>query len=101
MYDVARLWNILESTASPCSKEYWFASPDCCQLAADTFGVPIVHCDATNDSHDYLFFPMELPPPARRKNPIILCLLNNDHYVTVECNVDFNMKWPRISPHRL
>ncbi|CAG8580980.1 4346_t:CDS:2, partial [Cetraspora pellucida] len=40
-YDTDLLNQILRCRASPCSPSLWFLSPDCAQLAADTFSVPI------------------------------------------------------------
>ncbi|CAG8772197.1 18548_t:CDS:1, partial [Racocetra fulgida] len=40
-YDIDLLKQILESRDSPCQSSLWFLSPDCAQLAANTFSVPI------------------------------------------------------------
>ncbi|CAG8467017.1 10809_t:CDS:2, partial [Cetraspora pellucida] len=44
-YNVDLLKQILESQALSCSSSLWFLSPDCAQLAADTFSVPIAIFD--------------------------------------------------------
>ncbi|CAG8839983.1 6797_t:CDS:1, partial [Gigaspora margarita] len=46
----------------------WFLSPDCAQLAADTFTVPIAIIDET-DEQCTIFVPLE-SAPIHRRNPI-------------------------------
>ena len=95
-YDVVNLRRILENMTSPCLEDHWFLSPDCCQLAADTFNIPVAHYDAINSSNDTLYLPSETQP-GRRCYPIILCLVHNNHYVNVECIADSQVKWPRFN----
>ncbi|CAG8835918.1 15021_t:CDS:2, partial [Racocetra persica] len=67
-YDINLLKRILESRASPCTSSLWFLLPDCAQLAADTFSVPIAIFDE-KDEQCAMFFPLE-SAPIHRKNPI-------------------------------
>ncbi|CAG8708404.1 9258_t:CDS:2, partial [Racocetra fulgida] len=48
-YNIELLKQILEFWKSPCSPSFWFLSPDCTQLAADTFSVPIAIFDTDNE----------------------------------------------------
>ncbi|CAG8782696.1 8554_t:CDS:2, partial [Racocetra persica] len=47
-YNTDLISQILECRASLCSPSLWFLSPDCAQLAADTFSVPIAIFDELN-----------------------------------------------------
>ncbi|CAG8830884.1 20610_t:CDS:2, partial [Gigaspora margarita] len=80
-YNINSLKRILESRASPCSSSLWFLSPDCAQLAADTFLVPIAIFDE-KDEQCSMFFPLESAPIYRR-NPIILHFVNSNHVIYV------------------
>ncbi|CAG8731240.1 8930_t:CDS:2, partial [Gigaspora rosea] len=66
-------WNLVklamnESWASPCPSSFWFLSPDCAQLAANTFTVSIAIFDE-KDEQCTIFFPLE-SAPIHRRNPI-------------------------------
>ncbi|CAG8709325.1 11951_t:CDS:2, partial [Ambispora leptoticha] len=78
-YDIDLLKQILESRDSPCQSSLWFLSPDCAQLAANTFSVPIAIFEE-RDEQSMLFFLLETPP-IRRRNPIILHFINGNHIV--------------------
>ncbi|CAG8804611.1 16531_t:CDS:2, partial [Cetraspora pellucida] len=47
-YNINLLIQILESQASLCSPSLWFLSPNCAQLAADTFSIYIANFDEDN-----------------------------------------------------
>ncbi|CAG8803969.1 8517_t:CDS:2, partial [Cetraspora pellucida] len=80
-YNIELLKQILESRASPCEPSLWFLSPDCAQLAANTFSVPIAIFDERNEQ-SMMFFPLETPP-VHRRNPIILHFINENHIIYV------------------
>ncbi|CAG8459242.1 8387_t:CDS:2, partial [Cetraspora pellucida] len=67
-YNIDLLKRILESRASLCTSSLWFLSPDCAQLAADTFSVLIAIFDE-KDEQCAMFFLLE-SVPIHRKNPI-------------------------------
>ncbi|CAG8761552.1 8170_t:CDS:2, partial [Racocetra persica] len=50
-YDIDLLKRILESRASPCTSSLWFLSPNCAQLAADTFSVLIAIFDEKDEQY--------------------------------------------------
>ncbi|CAG8520849.1 3759_t:CDS:2, partial [Cetraspora pellucida] len=89
-YDIDLLKQILESRESPCSSSLWFLSPDCAQLAADTFSLPIA-IFSENNEQSMMFFPLE-STPMHRKNPIILHFVNGNHiiYVSMKSYVSVN-----------
>ncbi|CAG8550576.1 29890_t:CDS:2, partial [Gigaspora margarita] len=80
-YNIDSLKWILESRVSPCSSSLWFLSPDCAQLAADTFLVPIAIFDEKNEQCS-MFFPLE-SAPIHRRNLIILHFVNSNHVIYV------------------
>ncbi|CAG8688595.1 20033_t:CDS:1, partial [Racocetra fulgida] len=55
-YEIDLLRRILESQASLCSSSLWFLSPDCIQLAVDTFSVPIVIFDEKDEQCTMFFY---------------------------------------------
>lgn len=51
--DVTRMVEILEMREKNVASRYWFYTPDCCQLAADTFITPL-HFHSTHGAQLYL-----------------------------------------------
>jgi hypothetical protein len=51
--DVSRMIKILEMRKENVSTEYWFYTPDCCQLAADTYITPL-HFHSIHGAQLYL-----------------------------------------------
>ncbi|RIB16178.1 hypothetical protein C2G38_2038789 [Gigaspora rosea] len=94
-YNVELLKQILESRASPCEPSLWFLSPDCAQLAASTFSVPIAIFDERNEQ-SMLFFPLETPP-VHRRNPIILHFINGNHIIYVGMKSYTKVNWPVVN----
>ncbi|CAG8820214.1 8290_t:CDS:2, partial [Gigaspora margarita] len=94
-YDVDLLRWILESRESPCSSSLWFLSPDCAQLAADTFSLPIAIFNEDNE-RSMMFFPLE-SAPMHRKNPIILHFMNENHIVYVSMKSYVRVNWPMVN----
>ncbi|CAG8784903.1 5649_t:CDS:2, partial [Gigaspora margarita] len=67
-YDVNRLDEVLSYMESGNAlQKYWFYSPECAQLASDTFNVPVIVLAAEN----YSFMPLNQEPDFCKK-PIIL-----------------------------
>ncbi|CAG8638293.1 2982_t:CDS:1, partial [Scutellospora calospora] len=94
-YNTDLLKQILESRASPCHISLWFLSPDCAQLAANTFSVPIAIFDEINEQ-SMLFFPLEMPP-VHRRNPIILHFINENHIIYISMKSYAKVNWPVVN----
>ncbi|CAG8843877.1 5214_t:CDS:1, partial [Racocetra persica] len=94
-YNIELLKQILESRASPCEPSLWFLSPDCAQLAANTFSVPIAIFDERNEQ-SMMFFPLETPP-VHRRNPIILHFINGNHIIYVGMKSYVKVNWPVVN----
>ncbi|CAG8456316.1 3914_t:CDS:2 [Racocetra fulgida] len=94
-YNTDSLKWILEFRASPCQPSQWFVSPDCAQLAASTFAVPIAIFDEKNEQ-SMLFFPLETPP-VHRKTSIILHFINGNHIVYVGMKSYAKINWPAVN----
>lgn len=94
-----------EDAACFCPTVYWFRSPECVQIAADTYRRPIaVYPD--NDrkkpgSEEYAYAPLLYVPfkgPTQEKSsPIIMQHSNGNHWVTVDIKRRLKMEWPCIS----
>jgi len=95
-YDISLLLDILECKLSPCSSKYWFMVPDCAQLAADTFRVPVAMMGAREELCS-LFLPL-LSPPAARRDPIILHWVNDNHLMHVAVKSGAIIHWPSLNP---
>ena len=63
-YDIDHLRDILLSRESPCSQKHWFSTPDCAQVAADTFDRPIVVHGSVADKHVYVPLQHVMEPGA-------------------------------------
>ncbi|CAG8524905.1 8270_t:CDS:2 [Cetraspora pellucida] len=84
-----------KSQASPCLPSLWFLSPDCAQLAADTFSVPIAIFDEDNEKCA-MFYPLE-SAPILRKTLIILHFVNSNHIVYVGMKSYAKVNWPMVN----
>ncbi|CAG8817147.1 21648_t:CDS:2, partial [Gigaspora margarita] len=89
----------LAMRASPCSPSYWFLSPNCAQLAANTFSVPITIFDELN-GQSMLFFPLDAPL-RHRKNLIILHLINGNHIVYIDMKNYAKVSWPMVNSQHI
>ncbi|CAG8805456.1 39307_t:CDS:2 [Gigaspora margarita] len=69
-YSISRLINVLSYMISGSSQEYWFYTPKCAQLVADTFNIPIIVFGTASDTS--LLFLLFNQKPSYRKKPVIL-----------------------------
>ncbi|CAO3657683.1 unnamed protein product [Mucor hiemalis] len=92
----------------------WFCSPECSQIAADTFGVPIaVYPVGRDEDNSSIYFPVfdrqvykpkpesiPLPPvPNPGPKPLPLVLINNFnmHWFTLKMKRSIKVTWPRVN----
>ncbi|KAG0166723.1 hypothetical protein DFQ29_000877 [Apophysomyces sp. BC1021] len=95
-YDPEIVLNILECQSSPCPQDSWFLVPDCAQLAADTFNVPIAIYTGTG-KNSQLFLPVGLPLRSTA-SVIILQFINDNHIICVNLKHGvFDFPWPSIN----
>ncbi|KAI9310055.1 hypothetical protein BX666DRAFT_2090648 [Dichotomocladium elegans] len=86
----------IEKVLSEASGE-WFISPECSQIAADTFGRLI----AVYGSNTYLFLPFQThPAKAKSMHPIVLQLIGS-HFILVKIKEDAPFQWPEVDPFRV
>ncbi|CAG8632669.1 19617_t:CDS:2, partial [Cetraspora pellucida] len=80
-YNINLLKQILEFQELPYPSLLWFLSPDCAQLATNTFSVSIAIFNE-KDEQCTMFFLLE-SVPIHGRNPIILHFINGNHIVYV------------------
>jgi uncharacterized membrane protein (DUF106 family) len=84
-YNIPKLQQILEKDGE------WFLTPDCSQLAADAFKVPI----AVHSVHDnYTFLPMLYV--LQKTTPIVLRWQTQCHIVLEKASIDYVL--PELNP---
>lgn len=78
------------------TRDAWLATPDCAQLAADTFGRPVaVYPSQDMQNKDEMFFPI-IGFEYLHNIPLPLVLQNhgNTHWVTVRLKRAIKPNWP-------
>ncbi|KAI9025075.1 hypothetical protein CLU79DRAFT_746177 [Phycomyces nitens] len=76
----------------------WFSTPDCAQLAADTYQRPVCVYSDNPSIPSASFLPFCLPKTKQsNKQPLILNHVNNNHWTTVDLSRNASRKWPTIS----
>lgn len=87
-------------------REYYFSSPDCAQLAADTFLRPIaVFLSESVKEDPATFFPLityknEEYILKEKPQPLIIQHVNGNHWITLSMRRARKMTWPLPSPVR-
>lgn len=83
------------------ASEYWFNSPDCAQLAADTYQAPLaVFSEKQHGNYGTTFLPLlnesktVIPKKHRRKTPLLLQRVDQNHWVTLIMRKAIKMTWP-------
>lgn len=95
-YDIKRLTAVLSYLEPECPHDYWFYTPECAQLASDTFNIPVVAFGADPTS-SMLFLPFD-KKPGRRKKPIILQWHGHHHITLVELKQNKSIQLPPLNP---
>lgn len=114
MFDLERLERSVSSgleaidsgrKVSFCPLEYWFSTPQCAQLAVDTYRVPTVvyPCNVTllpNGNFiepPLLYLPFEGPKDKKKKKnipqPLVLQHVGGCHWGTVKINKKLKLEW--------
>ncbi|CAG8615643.1 11637_t:CDS:2 [Gigaspora rosea] len=78
------------------SQEYWFYSPECAQLASDTFNVPVI-VFGMNTAASIFFLPFK-QKPGLRKRPIILQWHGSNHIVLVKLKPNRSVQTLSLNP---
>jgi hypothetical protein len=93
-----RLMSVLQHLESPCSENLWFYTPDCAQLAADTFQRTIAIFDLERPDYSLLYIP--IMTACKDLLPIGLCLRANHFQLATfsETDMETDYRWPTISP---
>jgi hypothetical protein len=100
-YDHDQLISVLQDCSDRPPMSNWFVVPDCAQLAADAFAIPIAFLDmAATEGQSCMYLP--LGPLAISAVPIGLSLENggtpNAHFKYVKFNTNGHFPWPRLNP---
>ncbi|KAI8358387.1 hypothetical protein BD560DRAFT_437686 [Blakeslea trispora] len=83
------------------SRNNWFMAPDCAQIAACTFGVPVAVYD--NDSDHLTFLPVldrfnsANYKPGPKPLPLLMHFVNRNHWITLELKRSIKIVWPAIN----
>lgn len=114
MYDLERLESTIAHGVDwvpntngkypPCLPKYWFYTPCCVQLAADTFQIPIsVYPDIdesvnrnNNSGPPLLYVPFSGPKPKQEPLPLLMQFVSGNHWSTLRMNKSIKMDWPVI-----
>ncbi|OAD73333.1 hypothetical protein PHYBLDRAFT_65941 [Phycomyces blakesleeanus NRRL 1555(-)] len=75
----------------------WFNTPDCAQLAADTYTRPVcVYSDSPN-TPSTTFLSFALPNnKTKQRQPLIFNHVNSNHWTTVDLSRNISRKWPTV-----
>lgn len=92
----------IDSTIVMAPSKYWFISPACAQLAADTYQVPLaVFVEKTyGDMNNFTYLPLlsqDLTAVSNKnlsKSPLLLQRVNQNHWVTLIMRRALKMVWP-------
>ncbi|OAD68182.1 hypothetical protein PHYBLDRAFT_173672 [Phycomyces blakesleeanus NRRL 1555(-)] len=75
----------------------WFNTPDCAQLAADTYTRPVCVYSDNPNTPSTTFLPFALPNnKTKQRQPLIFNHVNNNHWTTVNLSRNVSRKWPTI-----
>ncbi|KAI8138819.1 hypothetical protein BJV82DRAFT_582471 [Fennellomyces sp. T-0311] len=97
LYNTKELLNILSFMMDICPSQYWFTTPDCAQIAADAFATPIAIYTGTG-RFAQLFLPVGIDVPEVLPKPIIMQLVNGNHFVLIELHDDIaDFKLPSLN----
>ena len=95
-YDHNQLIGVLQDYSDRPPRNNWFLVPDCAQLAADTFAIPIVFLDmGAIGGQSCMYLP--LGPLAISAVPIGLSLAK-EHIEYVKFNTNGHFPWSRLNP---
>ncbi|KAI8350397.1 hypothetical protein BD560DRAFT_230104 [Blakeslea trispora] len=80
---------------------FWFMAPDCAQIAACTFGVPVAVYD--NDSDHLTFLPVldrfnsANYKPGPKPLPLLMHFVNRNHWIALELKRSIKIVWSAIN----
>ncbi|OAD67540.1 hypothetical protein PHYBLDRAFT_174229 [Phycomyces blakesleeanus NRRL 1555(-)] len=75
----------------------WFNTPDCAQLAADTYTRPVCVCSDSPNTPSTTFLPFALPNnKTKQRQPLIFNHVNSNHWTTVDLSHNISRKLPTV-----
>ncbi|OAD80658.1 hypothetical protein PHYBLDRAFT_74010 [Phycomyces blakesleeanus NRRL 1555(-)] len=75
----------------------WFNTPDCAQLAADTYTRPVCVYSDNPNTPSTTFLPFALPNnKTKQRQPLIFNHVNSNHWTTVDLSRNISRKWPTV-----
>ncbi|OAD72524.1 hypothetical protein PHYBLDRAFT_169652 [Phycomyces blakesleeanus NRRL 1555(-)] len=75
----------------------WFNTPDCAQLAADTYTRPVCVYSDNPNTPSTTFLPLALPNnKTKQQQPLIFNYVNSNHWTTVDLSHNISRKLPTV-----
>jgi hypothetical protein len=80
---------MLQATEIPCQPAFWFSVPDCAQIAADTFSVPVAIYGEQSNSYVPLLKPIS--------GPLVVLRLAKHHFNYVKVDPEQRFSLPPLT----